>query len=166
MLPLDIWKHLLNSKENRQQKPLVSFLVVAATTSVSRALHFRPSNSVVFSDLASTQAYLPLLLSYHLVHFVPILFTLAPVLRLQSITSLKNKQTENLLRLGRRMESKVKKMNETFGGTWKKAKERTEAGRTGTCSELGEGVQAARVTVLLLWSSGRTASHAGSTCLL
>lgn len=125
MLPLDIWKHLLNSDENRQQKSLI-FLLVVTGTSVSRvitgALCFRPLTRLFF------QIWLHPRPSHHF-YFPTIWFTSflsgsSPYTLVNYFLKKEGKKEKCLLRLGRYMEAKVKNMKETFGRIWKKAKDR------------------------------------------
>lgn len=119
--PLTFESVSFTQRKISSKTPSSSFLEVEVTASVSRtvtaAFYFRPSKSVPFSDLASTQVWSSLLLSYHLVHFFPIFFLWFQSLDSSQLPPIKKKK-KKLLGFWKNLESKVKSERKS----WKQIK--------------------------------------------
>ena len=143
--PLTFESVCFAQREISSETPSSSFLEVEVTASVSRtvtaAFYFRPSKSVPFSDLASTQIWSSLLLSYHLVHFFPIFF----FLWLQSLDS------SQLPPIKKKKKSSW--VWEKFGIKGEKWKKKLETGK-----EVSKGPPR-ELAVLLKWANGVTAAR-------
>ena len=164
--PLTFESVSFTQRKISSKTPSSSFLEVEVTTSVSRtvtaAFYFRPSKSVPFSDLASTQVWSSLLLSYHLVHFFPIFFLWFQSLDSSQLPPIKKKK-------------KTPWVLEKFGikgEKWKKKLEANKEVSKGPPRELAvllkwaNGVTAARGPGRWLWSFGHMRSPAEHTAAL